>query len=30
VARLAKTFGMIAETTIYNWLNQEKIDRGEG
>ncbi len=28
VAQLAVTFGM-TETTIYNWLNQEKIDRGE-
>jgi transposase len=28
VAQLAGTFGM-TETTIYNWINQEKIDRGE-
>ena len=28
VAQLAETFGM-TETTIYNWINQEKIDRGE-
>ena len=28
VAQLAVTFGM-TETTIYNWLSQEKIDRGE-
>ncbi len=28
VAQLAATFGM-AETTIYNWLYQEKVDRGE-
>lgn len=28
VAQLAETFGM-AEATIYNWVNQEKIDRGE-
>ena len=28
VAQLSATFGM-TETTIYNWLNQEKIDRGE-
>jgi transposase-like protein len=28
VAQLAETFGM-AEATIYNWLKQEKIDRGE-
>jgi transposase-like protein len=28
VAQLSATFGM-AETTIYNWLNQEKIHRGE-
>jgi transposase-like protein len=28
VAQLAETFGM-TETTIYNWVNQEKIDRGE-
>ncbi len=28
VAQLAETFGM-SEATIYNWLKQEKIDRGE-
>jgi transposase-like protein len=28
VAQLAETFGMV-ETTIYNWINQEKIDLGE-
>jgi hypothetical protein len=28
VAQLAETFGMTV-ATIYNWLNQEKIDRGE-
>jgi transposase len=28
VAQLAATFGM-SEVTIYNWLAQEKIDRGE-
>src|SRR2546422_182077 len=28
VAQLAETFGM-TEATIYNWLKQEKIDRGE-
>lgn len=28
VAQLAETFGM-TETMIYNWINQEKIDRGE-
>jgi transposase len=28
VAQLAETFGM-TEATIYNWVNQEKIDRGE-
>lgn len=28
VAQLADTFGM-SEATIYNWLNQERIDRGE-
>jgi transposase-like protein len=28
VAQLATTFGM-TEATIYNWLRQEKIDRGE-
>lgn len=28
VKQLARTFGM-AEATIYNWLKQEKIDRGE-
>jgi transposase len=28
VAQLSKTFGM-TEATIYNWINQEKIDRGE-
>ena len=26
--QLASTFGM-TEATIYNWLRQEKIDRGE-
>jgi transposase-like protein len=29
VAQLAATFGM-SEVTIYNWLKQERIDRGEG
>lgn len=29
VARLAETFGM-SDATIYNWLKQEKVDRGEG
>jgi len=28
VAQLAATFGM-SEATIYNWLKQEQIDRGE-
>ena len=28
VAQLAVTFGM-SEATIYNWLRQEQIDRGE-
>jgi transposase len=28
VAKLAATFGM-SDATIYNWLKQEKIDRGE-
>jgi transposase len=28
VAQLAETFGM-TEATIYNWLKQERIDRGE-
>jgi transposase len=28
VAQLSETFGM-TETTIYNWINQEKIDRRE-
>jgi transposase-like protein len=28
VAQLAATFGM-SEATIYNWLKQERIDRGE-
>lgn len=28
VARLAKTFG-VSDATIYNWLKQERIDRGE-
>lgn len=28
VAQLAATFGM-SNATIYNWLKQEKIDRGE-
>jgi len=28
VAQLAVTFGM-SEATIYNWLKQERIDRGE-
>ncbi len=28
VAQLAQTFGM-SEATIYNWLRQERIDRGE-
>jgi transposase-like protein len=28
VAQLAATFGM-SEATIYNWLRQERIDRGE-
>jgi transposase len=28
VEQLAVTFGM-TETTIYNWLKQERVDRGE-
>jgi len=28
VAQLSRTFGM-TEATIYNWLAQERIDRGE-
>lgn len=28
VAQLAETFGM-SDATIYGWLKQEKIDRGE-
>ena len=28
VAQLVETFGM-SEATIYNWLRQERIDRGE-
>jgi transposase len=28
VAQLSETFGM-TEATIYNWINQEKVDRGE-
>lgn len=28
VAQLAETFG-ISDATIYNWLKQERIDRGE-
>ena len=28
VPQLASTFGM-TEATIYNWLRQERIDRGE-
>lgn len=28
VAQLAETFGM-SDATIYNWLKQEKIDRGQ-
>jgi transposase-like protein len=28
VSQLAATFGMTDET-IYNWLKQEKVDRGE-
>lgn len=28
VAQLAETFGM-SDATIYSWLTQEKIDRGE-
>ncbi len=28
VAQLVATFGM-SEATIYNWLKQEQIDRGE-
>lgn len=28
VAQLSVTFGM-TETTIYNWLRQDRIDRGE-
>ena len=28
VAQLAQTFGM-TETTIYNWIKQDRIDQGE-
>lgn len=28
VAQLAETFGM-SDATIYSWLKQEKVDRGE-
>jgi len=28
VAQLADTFGM-AEATVYNWLKQDRIDKGE-
>lgn len=28
VAQLSEMFGM-TEATIYNWINQEKVDRGE-
>lgn len=28
VAQLAETFGM-TQATIYNWLKQERVDRGE-
>jgi transposase len=28
VAQLSETFGM-TEATIYSWINQEKVDRGE-
>lgn len=28
VAQLAATFGM-SDATIYNWLRQDKVDRGE-
>ncbi|HEY4896166.1 MAG TPA: transposase [Solirubrobacteraceae bacterium] len=28
VAQLAETFGM-TEATIYSWVNQERVDRGE-
>jgi transposase len=28
VAQLAETFG-VSEATIYNWLEQDRIDRGE-
>jgi transposase-like protein len=28
IAQLAETFGM-SDATIYNWLKQERIDRGE-
>jgi transposase-like protein len=28
VAQLATTFGM-SEATVYNWLRQDRIDRGE-
>jgi transposase len=28
VAQLAATFG-VSDATIYNWLKQERIDRGE-
>lgn len=29
VAQFAGTFRMSEETTIYNWLKQDRIDRGE-
>ena len=28
IAQLAETFG-VSDATIYNWLKQERIDRGE-
>ncbi|MGH2853529.1 MAG: transposase [Solirubrobacteraceae bacterium] len=28
VAQLAETFG-VSEATVYNWLKQDRIDRGE-
>ncbi len=28
VAQLAETFG-VSEATVYNWLRQDRIDRGE-
>jgi transposase-like protein len=28
IAQLVETFGM-SDATIYNWLKQEKVDRGE-